>query len=315
MAQLIQRHGTDPNVEPLLWVTGSTDDYRPHPLLSLCIDNLTDNSLPSIWAVDGDGDYSPVVLPMWETPGLQLAIMRALIDNGADVNGGESSQSPIRVAIASCNREAFDLLMGQPGTHPFTALTTRSHDICRNVYLSVPGIQLRGREVMQLPRTLPTDQPTEAHEAILLSFYRQLIQRDSTLATEREPDGRNVLRWTAMTDPVWPQQFIEKYIDPLVANGADITATDNMGATPLHHAACCGSPCVAASLCRRLTPTDINRGGRMTPPTRPSPSLPDGSIRTHGACVTIPRSRPRGNGRPSGSPSSPHHPCAPPGGR
>ncbi|CEM26967.1 unnamed protein product [Vitrella brassicaformis CCMP3155] len=245
VTQLIQEQGADLNVEAWLRVAGTTGGCVLYPRLSLCIDNLTDNSLPSIWAGDG-GDYSPVAMPTWETPGLQLAVMRSLIQRGADINRGAGVARPIRVAIASCNREAFDLLMGQPGAHPFTALTTR--------------IQLRGRRVMLLPFTLPTDQPTEAHEAILLSFYRELVQRDSTLATERGPNGTNLVHWAAMTSPVWSQHFIESYIDLLVANGADITAVSSDRLTPLHYVAHCGSHRVAASLCRRLAAADISRG-------------------------------------------------------
>ncbi|CEM36493.1 unnamed protein product, partial [Vitrella brassicaformis CCMP3155] len=247
VTQLIQQKGADLNVEPLLRVAGTTGRYEAYPLVALCIDNLTDNRLPSIWAGDG-GDYSPVAMPTWETPALQLAVMRALIQRGADINGGSHLSRPIRVALASCNRAAFDLLMGQP------------------------GIQLRGREAAMQVRTLPTDQPTEAHEAILLSFYRQLIQRDTTLATERDLGGMNLLHSAAMRPPVWSQQFIESYIDLLVANGADITAVDILGGrTPLHLAALCscGSHRVAASLCRRLTAADINRGTPNDPTYTP----------------------------------------------
>jgi len=114
--------------------------------------------------------------------------------------------------------------------------------------------------VIGLPPTLPTDQPNEDSEATLLSFYRQLIQRDSTLATERGPNGTNLVHWAAMTSPVWSQHFIESYIDLLVANGADITAVSSDRLTPLHYVAHCGSHRVAASLCRRLAAADISRG-------------------------------------------------------
>ncbi|CEM26982.1 unnamed protein product [Vitrella brassicaformis CCMP3155] len=234
MTQLIQQNGADLNVEPRLWVAGTRFGYVAYPLLSLCIFNLTDNSVPSIWAADVGGAGTPVAMPKWQTRGLQLAIMRALIEGGADINGG-GPRRPIRVAIASCNREAFGLLMSQP------------------------GIQLPGLCVMELPIPLPTDQPTEESEAILLSFYQLLIQRDSSLATERRPNCMNPLH-AAMTPPVCSQQFIDSYIDMLVADGADIRAVHNNGWTPLHVAACQGSHCVAASLCRRLTAADINRG-------------------------------------------------------
>ncbi|CEM02133.1 unnamed protein product [Vitrella brassicaformis CCMP3155] len=246
MTQLIQQ--ADPNAQPRLHVEGTTTTpttrFKHYPLLSLSIDNLSDNSVPTIWAAKGDNASAPVAIPKWQTPGLQLAIMRILIERGADINAGLGS--PIRVAIASCKRTAFDLLMSQL------------------------GIQLRGRQVLDLPETLPTDQPTEAHEAILLSFYQQLIQRDSTLATERRADGNNYLH-VAAADRTLPfvcsQQFIENYIGLLVANGADIAGVDNdLRVTPLHHAALRGSHRLAASLCRRLAAADVNRG----PPNDPS---------------------------------------------
>ncbi|CEM01123.1 unnamed protein product [Vitrella brassicaformis CCMP3155] len=259
MTDMIQQQGADPNVETLLRAAGSTGGYWTCPLMSLCIDNLTDNSVPSIWAADGD-DYCPVVLPMWEDTTLQLAIMKALIERGADINAGRGFSRPIRVAIASCNRAAFGLLMGQP------------------------GIQLRGRRVMELPFTLPTDQPTEAHEATLLSIYRQLIQRDSTLATETDANhGTSPLHWAALTPPVWSQQFIESYIGLLITNGADITATGILGWTPLHRVANWGFHCVAASLCRRLPAADINRGlpnlSTLTPLTVAAKRLDDDTQR------------------------------------
>ncbi|CEM26987.1 unnamed protein product [Vitrella brassicaformis CCMP3155] len=201
MTQLIQQNGADLNVEPRLRVKGTTGGYAAYPLLALCIDNLTDNGVPSIWAGDGD-DECPVAMPLWETPSLQLAVMR----------------------------------------------------------LSSKAVPTSTREVMDLPLPLPTDQPTEESEAILLSFYQLLIQRDSSLATERSPNGGNPLHWAAMVPPIWSQQFIENYIDLLVVNGVDIAAVDDNGRTPLHFAAISGSHCVAASLCRRLTAADINRG-------------------------------------------------------
>ncbi|CEM14609.1 unnamed protein product [Vitrella brassicaformis CCMP3155] len=92
---IIQQHEADPNVMPGLRATGTTGGYCAYPLLSLCIDNLTNSSVPSIWQ-----------------PTAMLAIMRALIDNGADINAASHrDHTPIRVAIASCHRAAFGLLV------------------------------------------------------------------------------------------------------------------------------------------------------------------------------------------------------------
>jgi len=115
VTDVIQQQGSDPDLMAGLRAS-STGAYLAYSMLSLCIDNPIDNSVPSIWAYDGDAGARPVVMPMWQTPGLQLAVMQALIDNGADINAGQSSDhTPIRVSIASCNPEAFGLLMGQPG--------------------------------------------------------------------------------------------------------------------------------------------------------------------------------------------------------
>ncbi|CEM03200.1 unnamed protein product [Vitrella brassicaformis CCMP3155] len=244
VTELIRQQGASPNAQPQLGVEGTTGDFVPYPLLSLCIDNLTDNRIPSIFAADGDDDC-PIALPRWSSPDQQEAIMKALIDGGADINAiptdedGEDCPGarPVRVAIASCNETAFRLLMAEI------------------------GLQLHGREVMDLPDTLETDRPTRDNEATLLSFYQQLIDRDPTLATETDGrHGGNPVHWVASSRPVWSQSFIDRYLDLLVAKGADITAVDNRGDTPLHCAAMWGSHRVAVSLCRRLTAAEINVG-------------------------------------------------------
>ncbi|CEM03219.1 unnamed protein product [Vitrella brassicaformis CCMP3155] len=252
VTDLIQQQGADPNEHPQLRVKGSTTPrFAPYPLLALCIDNLTDNRIPSIWAADGDGRDSPVALPQWSSPDLQEGVMKALIAGGVDINAIPTDDAgrrcltatPVRVAIRACNETAFGLLMAEA------------------------GLQLGGRQVMRLPSTLDTDRATEDHEATLLSFYRQLIDRDPTLATETDADsGGNPLHWVIFTPPVWSQAFIDSYIDLLVANGADMTAVDIIGATPLQCAAMWGFHRLAASLCRRLPSADINRG----PPNRPN---------------------------------------------
>ncbi|CEM03217.1 unnamed protein product [Vitrella brassicaformis CCMP3155] len=234
---LIQQQGADPiDVQPLLRVKGrTTTRFAPFPLLPLCIDNLTDNRIPSIWAADGDDRRVPVALPLWRTRGLQEGVMRSLIEEGADINAIPTDEdgfdcpgaTPIRVAIKACNEKAFHLLMAEA------------------------GLQLGGRQVMRVPWTLETDRPTEDHEATLLSFYQQLLDRAPTLAAETDAGyGGNPVHWVAFTRPVWSQSFIDSYIGLLVANGADMTAVDYRNATPLHCAADCGGrlhtwcPCI-----------------------------------------------------------------------
>jgi len=56
------------------------------------------------------------------------------------------------------------------------------------------------------------------------------------------------------------QAFIDSYLDLLVDDGANITAVDGVGWTPLHVAAEVGAPCVTDYLCRHLPPADIDRG-------------------------------------------------------
>ncbi|CEM03189.1 unnamed protein product [Vitrella brassicaformis CCMP3155] len=254
VTELIRQQGADPNAQPQLRMEGTTGGFTPYPLLSLCIGNLTDNRIPSIWAADGDDEEPPVALPQWSSPDLQEAIMKALIEGGADINAIPTNEAgvdcpgttPVRVAIKACNEKAFRLLMAQG------------------------GLLLGGRKVMLLPWTLDTDRPTEDHEATLLSFYQQLIRRDPTLATETAARyAGNPLHWAAATDLVWSQSFIDSYIDLLVANGADMTAVDINDWTPLDCAAIWGDHRAAASLCRRLSSADINRGTPNDPNDTP----------------------------------------------
>ncbi|CEM20236.1 unnamed protein product [Vitrella brassicaformis CCMP3155] len=253
VTDLIRQRGADPNVLPRLRVEGERTDPMEYPLLSLCIDNLTDNSVPSIFAADGNDDC-PVALPHWPSPDLQEGVMLALIEGGADINAIPTHEdgrdcpaaAPICVAIRACNEKAFRLLMAQEGR------------------------QLGGRKVMRVPWTLDTDRPTEDHEATLLSFYQQLIDRDPTLATETDrDDGGKPVHWVACAPLVWSQSFIDSYLDLLVANGADMTAADDDGDTPLHWVGGWGNHRVAASLCRRLPSADINRGRPNDPTLTP----------------------------------------------
>ncbi|CEM11819.1 unnamed protein product [Vitrella brassicaformis CCMP3155] len=207
LTDVIHQPGADPNVELWLHHDGDHSSYRAYPLLALCIDNLSDNRVPAIWAADGD------------------------VDDDVDAPG-----CPI---VSSC-----------PCGSPLAS--------------SSPSCGASSREGRTSMR------PTKADEATLLSFYEQLIQRDSTLATETDADnGSNPVHWAAARPPVWSQQFIESYIELLVTKGADITAVDNDGWTPLHAAAAWGSHQAAASLCRRLTAADINRGRPSDTPVTP----------------------------------------------
>ncbi|CEM24733.1 unnamed protein product [Vitrella brassicaformis CCMP3155] len=252
VAQLIRQEGAEANVMPLL-VQSHADGAPPppeppmvYPLLSLAIDNMTGNTIPSIW-VDRPRGMSPVATRCWSSPELQDDIMNALIDGGADMNATSADRShntrPLRVAIAAGNIRAVSLLLRR-------------------------GAQLSGFRVMRLPfawgvyggRECLT---TSDAERQLMSIYQRLIQRDSTLAVERSTDGGSSLSVVddAATSRGGPfsQAFIDQYLDMLQANGADVRAgTGPWGTTPLRWAAMFGSPQVADWLCRQV-PADIDR--------------------------------------------------------
>ncbi|CEM02156.1 unnamed protein product [Vitrella brassicaformis CCMP3155] len=238
VADLIRVDGAGPTVMPALRLRGYPAGSEEFPCLALAIDNLTDYGIPSIWASDSRGPH-PVALPKWRTPELQDDIICALLEGGADINGEAADdlngRRPIRVAIASCNERAFRLLIER-------------------------GVQLRGRMVMRLPRLDSKDSPTKEHEATLMSFYRQLIQRDPTLATDRVVSGD--------TPSVFSQEFFDSHMDLIVSNGADVMRA-GVSSTPLLNAPLLGCNRAAAALCRHLTAAQVNRGGPHSPNRTP----------------------------------------------
>ncbi|CEM03563.1 unnamed protein product [Vitrella brassicaformis CCMP3155] len=239
--QLI-RQGANPSVEPSLQHRHDATPRllmlkKAYPLLSLSIDDMTDSTIPSIWAKDQDNGRLPVRLPRWPSPQLQDAVMTALIDSWADINaeGADEDGRPIRVAVAAANLPAVGLLQR--------------------------GVQLHGFLVMRLPEDSMCP-PTPEGERQLMAIYRRLIQYDSTLAAERDELGNTLVHSAAsrMSRGRFSQAFNSQYIDLLVDNGADIRAANNTGGyTALHWAAHRGSY-VFAGLCRKLSPDDINRG-------------------------------------------------------
>ncbi|CEM04344.1 unnamed protein product [Vitrella brassicaformis CCMP3155] len=225
--------GVDLNLVPELeapWEDAFEGIVRSFSILALAIDNMTDNTVPSIW-VRHHPNESPIALPHCPSLDIQDEILTALIDGGADVNGGVNEDgdplpSPLQVAIASGNDNAIDLLLKRGAN----------------------------RE-LAVPQTLPTDQPTEVHEDWLLSTYRRLVDIDDTLAI-----AQDALHSAAGTIHAFSQQFVNQYVDMLVANGADIRARDEEGRTALYRAARCGSHQGVTSLCSRLTADDVDRG-------------------------------------------------------
>ncbi|CEM02070.1 unnamed protein product [Vitrella brassicaformis CCMP3155] len=239
---LIRQNGADPDVKPRLRKKGSKRPGFAHslyeyPLLCLAIDNQTDYTVTTI--VAGSGARRFVALPKWSSAGLQAEILTALLDGGADINATDDDavSKPLWVAIALGNQTAFDILTAR-----------------QDIDLRPPGPHM----VMELPR--PLRPPPPRYLEVLMSMYRQVTARDPTLATEHG-NGHNLVHMAAMVaGGQYPQSFIDAYLDLITANGADMTAVEGDGWTPLHYAESCGSPHVADYLCRKVPAADdINR--------------------------------------------------------
>ncbi|CEM17330.1 unnamed protein product [Vitrella brassicaformis CCMP3155] len=218
--------------------------------LSFAIDSPT--GTPSLVATGANFLIDvPVVTSQWPSRQLQREVINALIDGGADVNGGLGGcmvERPIKVAIRAGNLTAVEaLLAGQA--------------------------DLRGIWVMDLP-FFPDAAPsaTREYEDTLMDIYRRLAQHDSTLATERTAYGENLVNSAARSSTgLFSQLFIDQYLSLITSHRVDIRATDTklmdtLGMTPLERAALFGSPCVAHWLCRQLTADDVNRGSQPNKP-------------------------------------------------
>ncbi|CEL93385.1 unnamed protein product [Vitrella brassicaformis CCMP3155] len=243
VTDLIQQ-GANPNIKPQLRKKGSKVDGFGYSLLTLAVHDKADNTFSAIHARqdddddddDDEGDECRVVLPQWPSDELQAAIMKALIDGGADVNATyrDAASRPIWVTIRCGNEAAFKLLMAQG------------------------GIDLESIFLMALPPSLHPILPQ--YQEVQLSMFRHLITREPTLATERANGGNLVHHAAGYAWGHHSQSFIDTYLDLITANGADMTADDGgLGETPLHYAAVYGSPYVADYLCRKLPADQINR--------------------------------------------------------
>ncbi|CEM00517.1 unnamed protein product [Vitrella brassicaformis CCMP3155] len=240
VTDLIEQQGADPDVEPLLRKGTGRCGY---PLLSYSIDNASGYTMPSIWMADDE--TCPVALPLWSSLQLESDIITALIDGGADINAPEGymqdKRRPLRVAIAAGNEAAVDLLL------------ERGEEI---------GEEIDGAMVLMLPVMVTEHafvRPSRDYEQKLLAIYERL----RIFANETDDDGRNVLHHAGYRG--------------VVAYGADVRGEDFDQHTPLAAAASHISPCVAESLCRRLSAADINRSRRHLPPPFQSAAswLPD----------------------------------------
>ncbi|CEM24666.1 unnamed protein product [Vitrella brassicaformis CCMP3155] len=247
LTALIRQQGANPRAVAGLRRKGSRCGFRTrcglrvYSMLALAIDNTSGNTVLSIRA---NADLDAVALPQWTSDELQEAILTALIDGGADVNGGQArhaadgaEERPLQVAIVSGNEAAFKLLMAQD------------------------NIDLDGLWVMALPMPLLDSghPPPPDYQTRLLSFYSTLIERSPSLATE-QPHSENVLHMAAMRAlGYYSQSFINIYLDIVVRHGADMTAVGGInGKTPLQTAAYLGAPYVTEYLCRRLPVDQIN---------------------------------------------------------
>mmetsp|Transcript_18054 Transcript_18054/g.51324 ORF Transcript_18054/g.51324 Transcript_18054/m.51324 type:complete len:392 (+) Transcript_18054:107-1282(+) len=264
VTDLIRRDGANPNsapcLRPRLRVRGSGGSGRPYRLLALAIDNMSDNAI--IEAVDSNGRWWPLALPHWSSPELEAAILNALIDGGARINGRGAYES-VRMAVCAGNQSAANVFLAagqelQYGMPPIMELPT-------------PIFDRFGRRV------------SPGYEQRLLSIYRRIIQHDPTLATDDPRAGNNLVRRAASherhSDGRFPysQRFIDSYLQLLVENGADMTVVSNTGLgdyrtggkTPLHVAAQKTSLCVIDYLGRHLPAADINRGPTVNPNETP----------------------------------------------
>ncbi|CEM10953.1 unnamed protein product [Vitrella brassicaformis CCMP3155] len=246
---LIERHGADPNHAPGLRAPGSSGRGVQCPLLALAIDT-SDTTAVTIHMADGrHGHRRPLALPRWSSPELQAAIINALIDGGANMQG------LIRMAVWCGNESAVRVFLAR------SAAVRPPH-----------GPVL----VMELPWSISDRvgrQVSLAYEQRLLSIYRRLIQHDATLATEQEFNGNLIYNAAHSERGYYSQAFIDSYLDLLVDNGASLTAVDGSEyeATPLHVAALKGSRYVTDYLCRHVAAADIDREttGRWYPSETP----------------------------------------------
>mmetsp|Transcript_26022 Transcript_26022/g.64581 ORF Transcript_26022/g.64581 Transcript_26022/m.64581 type:complete len:601 (-) Transcript_26022:2-1804(-) len=263
VTDLIQQHGARANASIELPMRGCSGGWAYY-LLSLTIDNLSDNTMPTIAATDeahtpGAIRQRPVILPRWPSPQLEAAIMNALIDGGADINAPSHLDGrPIRVAIRAGNEGALSVLLARNAAVRWYAAGDDAH-------------------VMGLPITIAYQctAASPAYEQRLLSVYRRLLEHDPTLAVQ---DGPATLIHSAAQDELgkYSQTFIDSYLDLLVAHGANPMATTN-GWTALHDAAfgnrqhpahvndlvddglVDSSPCVADYVGRHVTAEFVNR--------------------------------------------------------
>ncbi|CEM26341.1 unnamed protein product [Vitrella brassicaformis CCMP3155] len=247
VTQLIHQ-GADPRAFGGMCVrsaTGSSLGLRwRYSCLSFAIDSPANT--PFLYARGARNQEVPVVLPQWSSGQLQRDVINALIDGGANINGGGLEQRVIRVAVRAGNLTAVEALLARQA--------------------NVQGVRAMGLPYFDGDTAPPA---TREYEDILMSIYRRLLEHDSTLAAERS-FGANLVHMAVSVPSIFSQLFIDQYLTLITSHvGADTTATDNFGCTPLHLAASFGSYYVAEWLCRQLTAGDVNRGKPNHPDRTP----------------------------------------------
>ncbi|CEL97981.1 unnamed protein product [Vitrella brassicaformis CCMP3155] len=173
------REGADPNAEIRFQPPVREHEPLSYDLLSIAIDDQTGCAAVDFESMSADGQppRSRLSLPTWESRQRQREILEALIAGGADLDcswfrceGGFPYEAgmntrPIREAVANANLTALEVLLRH-------------------------GVRVRGLCIIFPPRLWNGATPTPQYERALLEVYRRLLQRDSTLASERVPESR-----------------------------------------------------------------------------------------------------------------------------
>ncbi|CEM20872.1 unnamed protein product [Vitrella brassicaformis CCMP3155] len=220
-------------------------------ILSLAIDTRSSCSPLGVFRLRWPGS---ITLPVWPTRELQAAIMHELISAGAHVDGQQlENVVPIRIAKDSLNMTAVEVLLDHNAavrSHPSRPLSNRLPFI--------HGEALAGFENL------------EEAEDTLFNISARLLQRDSSLATEREGlDGHTTVHSVCRVSCVsLSRSFVGRYLDMLVQHGASLTQADRVfllsvggsgGLSPLHQAALTGNHSSVVCLLDRIPSTEIHR--------------------------------------------------------
>ncbi|CEL93894.1 unnamed protein product [Vitrella brassicaformis CCMP3155] len=228
-------------------------------ILGLAIDDVTGCSSLMVW-----GEVPEIDLPTWPSREMQAAVLEALIQKGALIEGlgvrgprgsknpvtgvwpDDTVLSPIKLAIRRANMEAFEVFVKH-------------------------GASLQGQQLIFVPfRPCPTPTSRQYEENLMATIGR-LLAIDSTLAAESIAyDGTNedIAGTTAVhhiAQDCWPEystSFIIAYLDLLVAHGASLNEENFTHGTPMTDAITMAGHCslvVAEYLCRHLTLAQLDR--------------------------------------------------------